>query len=456
ALAKKGWICKKDPEAAKAVVTEYATKFPPREKTTRPGRGGQGRGGDGSGRGRRREPGASRVTTPPGHRAPPSSAWTEVPFTHTRPVPSQNVPAPPPSTHNHYPDLASSGSDEDAAAFDPDHNEVDSTNPKSSSTDYSVSNSSLTSSRNVIQAKWERKLANRRHRAAARRVSARFLSSQLSEIAQAALEAKGEHVATVVPDKEECCGDTGATDDMFPDYKAFVSYTRLLGKYAILGDQTRIKIEGIGTAVYKLNGKVIKTRHALHIPSLRAPLFSLRHHRTRVGCGVYSGHGVGSYVLFPDFTDPTVVPTTLPHIIPNDDPSVEEAPTTSELAPAHPDNNLGSETWFELFSVGYFGHDTDADGQRSKTQDQSLDGIAVGRDDRSNTIVFYNPLTRSYYRPQNFRLDEHRLPITNFPKSIKFDGGLTCGLLRDKTDPVPEPFPPGTRVTIDVKGVPTR
>ncbi|KAL7525881.1 hypothetical protein ACHAXR_001202, partial [Thalassiosira sp. AJA248-18] len=115
-----------------------------------------------------------------------------------------------------------------------------------------------------------------------------------------------------------------------------------------------------------------------------------------------------------------------------------------------------SETWFELFSVGYFGHDKDADGQRSKTQDQSLDGIAVGRDDRSNTIVFYNPLTRSYYRPQNFRLDEHRLPVTNFPKSIKFDGGLTCGLLRNKTDPVPEPFPPGTRVTIDVQGVPTR
>ena len=111
-----------------------------------------------------------------------------------------------------------------------------------------------------------------------------------------------------------------------------------------------------------------------------------------------------------------------------------------------------SKTCFELFSVGYFGHDKDDGELRSKTQNQTLDGIAVGRDDKSNTIVFYNPIHKTYYRPPNFKLDEGRLPIANFPKSISFDGGLTCGLLRNRTDPVPEPFPPGTRVSLTIDG----
>ena len=87
-------------------------------------------------------------------------------------------------------------------------------------------------------------------------------------------------------------------------------------------------------------------------------------------------------------------------------------------------------------------------------EDHSLDGIAVGRDDKTNTIVFYSPVTRSYYRPPAFRLDEHRLPITNFPKHIKYGGGLTCGLMRNHDDPVPEPFPPGNRVTLPIVDAP--
>ena len=107
-------------------------------------------------------------------------------------------------------------------------------------------------------------------------------------------------------------------------------------------------------------------------------------------------------------------------------------------------SNTDSKTWFELFSIGYFNHDTDNAESRSKLQAHTLDGIAVGRDDRSNSIIFYNPITSSYYRPPAFRIDEPRLPITNFHNSLIFDGGLTCGLLRNKTDPIHEPFPPGT------------
>jgi hypothetical protein len=115
-----------------------------------------------------------------------------------------------------------------------------------------------------------------------------------------------------------------------------------------------------------------------------------------------------------------------------------------------------SSTWFELFPVGYFKHESEGGEAKSKTQAQTLDGITVGRDEQTNTILFYNPLTKQYYRPPLFKLDEGQLQITSFPKSIRFDGGLTCGPIRNRTYPAPEPFPPGTRVTIDYKGSPMK
>ena len=47
-----------------------------------------------------------------------------------------------------------------------------------------------------------------------------------------------------------------------------------------------------------------------------------------------------------------------------------------------------SNTWFELFYIEYFNHDTDNAESRSKLQTHTLDVIAVGRDDRSNSIIF--------------------------------------------------------------------
>ena len=107
-----------------------------------------------------------------------------------------------------------------------------------------------------------------------------------------------------------------------------------------------------------------------------------------------------------------------------------------------------SKTWFELFSIGYFNHDTENDESCSKVQSYTLDGIAVRRDESFNYIIFYNTLTSSYYCPTDFRLDKSRLPITNFPISLRFDGSFTYGLLRNKTNPIHEPLPPGTRVSI--------
>eukprot|EP00804_Cyclotella_cryptica_P002399 CCRYP_004096-RA/>CCRYP_004096-RA protein AED:0.22 eAED:0.22 QI:0/0/0/1/0/0/3/0/917 len=111
-----------------------------------------------------------------------------------------------------------------------------------------------------------------------------------------------------------------------------------------------------------------------------------------------------------------------------------------------------SSTWFELFSIGYFDHKTEGNAKKSNIQAQTLAGIAVGRDDKANTIRFYNPITKAYYSPSVFKLDEGRLPASHFPNRITFDGDLVCGLQSNNTDPTPEPFPPGTRVNVSVNG----
>ena len=48
--------------------------------------------------------------------------------------------------------------------------------------------------------------------------------------------------------------DSGASEDMFPDYSNFNTYHRLSNRYTTLGDTTRLPIEVIGTTVYTLNG----------------------------------------------------------------------------------------------------------------------------------------------------------------------------------------------------------
>ena len=78
-------------------------------------------------------------------------------------------------------------------------------------------------------------------------------------------------------------------------------YHRLSNYYAILGDTTRLPIEGTCTAVYTLNGRTILTCNALHNPALQGTIYSLCKHRQRPGCGVYSSYKDGSYLFFPNF-----------------------------------------------------------------------------------------------------------------------------------------------------------
>ena len=78
-------------------------------------------------------------------------------------------------------------------------------------------------------------------------------------------------------------------------------YHSLYNRYDTLGDTIRPPIEGMCTTVYTLNGRTILTRNALHITELRGPLYPLRKHHQRPGCGVYSSYKDRSYLLFYDF-----------------------------------------------------------------------------------------------------------------------------------------------------------
>ena len=45
-------------------------------------------------------------------------------------------------------------------------------------------------------------------------------------------------------------------------------------------------------------------------------------------------------------------------------------------------------------------------------------------------------------------------PITNFPNSLRFDGGLTCGILINNSDLIRGPLPPGNRMSIQHDNAP--
>ena len=78
-------------------------------------------------------------------------------------------------------------------------------------------------------------------------------------------------------------------------------YHRLSNHYATLGNTTRLPIEGIGTTVYTLSGRTILTCNTLHIPAIQGPLYYLRKHSQRPGCGVYSSYKYESYLFFPEY-----------------------------------------------------------------------------------------------------------------------------------------------------------
>jgi hypothetical protein len=72
--------------------------------------------------------------------------------------------------------------------------------------------------------------------------------------------------------------DSGATNHMFPDKSAFISYRLVTNLQVRMGNNSFLPVLGHGLAIIFLNSQRILVRNALHVPGLVAPLYSLRAH----------------------------------------------------------------------------------------------------------------------------------------------------------------------------------
>jgi hypothetical protein len=88
---------------------------------------------------------------------------------------------------------------------------------------------------------------------------------------------------------------------MFPDRTAFLSYHPTPNCYVELGDGTKLRQMGKGSAKVLLNDKIILLRNVLHVPQLNEPLYSLRRHSQMPEFGYFSSFETGSHLLFPTF-----------------------------------------------------------------------------------------------------------------------------------------------------------
>jgi hypothetical protein len=95
--------------------------------------------------------------------------------------------------------------------------------------------------------------------------------------------------------------NSGATNHMFPDKSAFISYRLVTNLQVQMGNNSFLPVLGRGLAIISLNGQCILVRNALHVPRLVVPLYSLHAHFAQPGCHFISASGVGILVYFLTF-----------------------------------------------------------------------------------------------------------------------------------------------------------
>ena len=84
---------------------------------------------------------------------------------------------------------------------------------------------------------------------------------------------------------------------------------------------------------------------------------------------------------------------------------------------------------FPFGCYGSFRRERDGNHARSSLDSQGLLGIAVGRSEFTNGLVFYNPELDSFCTSADYKLDRSRMLGTVFP-SIVYDGvGHFCTLI---------------------------
>jgi hypothetical protein len=98
-------------------------------------------------------------------------------------------------------------------------------------------------------------------------------------------------------------------------------------------------------------------------------------------------------------------------------------------------------------SVGYYRRDSDSGVKRGNFDVQTSVGIALGRSNQTNAMIFWDPGTERMNVSAEYRLDSTASITTHYP-DIVYDGHISPLVLRGGQNPNKEPFPPGSKVTI--------
>jgi hypothetical protein len=98
-------------------------------------------------------------------------------------------------------------------------------------------------------------------------------------------------------------------------------------------------------------------------------------------------------------------------------------------------------------SVGYYRRDSDSGVKRGNFDVQTSVGLALGRSNQTNAMIFWDPGTERMNVSAEYQLDSTARITTHYP-TIVYDGHISPLVLRGGGNSDKEPFPPGSKVTI--------
>jgi hypothetical protein len=106
---------------------------------------------------------------------------------------------------------------------------------------------------------------------------------------------------------------------------------------------------------------------------------------------------------------------------------------------------------YKFGTVCFFRRTIESTGQnKTKFSSQSHTGIALGRSDYTNGMMFWDPSTSRFSVSTDYTLDRDRSLLDPFPE-LHYNGGFTPSLISGTTPPK-EPHPPGSTVFALIQG----
>jgi hypothetical protein len=102
---------------------------------------------------------------------------------------------------------------------------------------------------------------------------------------------------------------------------------------------------------------------------------------------------------------------------------------------------------FKWGCVGYYRRTSDSGIDRGNFDAQSSVGLALGRINQTNAMIFWDPATSRMNVSADYRLDPTASITSSYPNII-YDGHISPLVLRGGVNADKEPFPPGSKVTV--------